>query len=304
MFMNSFSGRFMRGLLLGVGTLSKSYCSSGEESKNGRNSEIPAAQPSFQAVINIPQQLKKYKRPKVTLQSLVILSGTAHRSLSEEIAKLIGVELGAASIGRFADGEVSVKIDDPLAGKDVFIVQTCASGVNDSIIELLLTISTAKRSGADRVTAVIPYFGYKHHRRGMSTSTKHQSKFLSSGAMDFAKMLSEMGVDRVIAVDIQRPGQGHEACFFDNNIPLEAIVTTDFLIDEVVKSIKFENPILVVAPNSECVKKTRKFQVGLKKRLGVDVRLAAFFHTETGSGPTDVERLELLVGNGKASHMS
>ena len=87
-------------------------------------------------------------------------------------------------------------------------------------------------------------------------------------------------------------------------IPLEAIVTTDFLIDEVVKSIKFENPILVVAPNSECVKKTRKFQVGLKKRLGVDVRLAAFFHTETGSGPTDVERLELLVGNGKASHMS
>ena len=138
----------------------------------------------------------------------------------------------------------------------------------------------------------------------MSTSTKHQSKFLSSGAMDFAKMLSEMGVDRVIAVDIQRPGQGHEACFFDNNIPLEAIVTTDFLIDEVVKSIKFENPILVVAPNSECVKKTRKFQVGLKKRLGVDVRLAAFFHTETGSGPTDVERLELLVGNGKASHMS
>ena len=70
-----------------------------------------------------------------------------------------------------------------------------------------------RRSNARRVIAVIPYFGYKHHRRGASLSTKHKSRFLSSNSMDFAKMLQEMGVDRVIAVDIQRPGQGGEACF-------------------------------------------------------------------------------------------
>ena len=129
-----------------------------------------------------------------------------------------------------------------------------------------------------------------------STSTKHQSRFLSSNAMDFSKMLQEMGVDHVVAVDLQRPGQGHEACFFDNNIPLEVVVTTDHMINHFVNTIKLENPIIVVSPNSECVKKARKFQLGFRNGYNRDVKLAAFFHSETGSGPTDVEKLELLVG--------
>lgn len=192
-------------------------------------------QPSFGATTNLRRTNRKTST--VTLESLCLIGGTANKDLAVEIADMMKVPIASSTIGRFADGEVSVQINENVRGKDVFIVQTCASPVNDSIMELLLTVSCVRRSGARRVTAVIPYFGYKHHRRGSPLSTLHQSRFLTSGAMDFAKMLQEMGVDRVIAVDLQRPGQGQEACFFDNNVPLETILTTDSLVDFFTKYI-------------------------------------------------------------------
>jgi hypothetical protein len=119
---------------------------------------------------------------------------------------------------------------------------------------------------------------------------------LTSGAMDFAKMLQIMGVDRVIAVDLQRPGQGHEACFFDNTVPLESVVTTDYLVNYFIKSVPLQAPIVVVAPNSECMKKARKFQLAFQDTFGVDaVKLAAFSTGDTGSGPSDTDTLELLT---------
>jgi ribose-phosphate pyrophosphokinase len=111
--------------------------------------------------------------------------------------------------------------------------------------------------------------------------------------MDFAKMLQEMGVDRVIAVDLQRPGQGQEACFFDNNVPLETILTTDSLVDYFTKNVSLVNDITVIAPNSECVKKAYNVQALLQKKLGKDVDLLAFFAKDSSSGPTDTDKLEL-----------
>lgn len=260
-----------------------------------RMEEHLAPQPTFQA-INIKKRFDCCEEQDASRESLLLISGTAHKVLAEEISSLIGKSLSDTSIKRFSDSEVSIQVNDSIRGKNVFIIQPCAAPVNDSIMELLLTISTAKRAGANRVTAVVPYFGYKHHRRSMSTSTRHQSKFLSSGAMDVAKMLQEMGVDHVVAVDVQRPGQGHEACLMDNNIPLEVIVTTDLMIDYFVKNVKLDNPIVVVSPNAECVKKARKFQLGFRKGYNREVKLASFFHSTTGSGPTDVDKLELLLG--------
>ena len=250
-------------------------------------------QPSFGATINLRRADKHRKISTVSLDSLCLISGTANKELTKEIAEMMKVNIADSTIGRFADGEVSVQINENVRGKDVFIVQTCASPVNDSIMELLLTVSCARRSGARRVTAVIPYFGYKHHRRGSPLSSLHQSRFLTSGAMDFAKMLQEMGVDRVIAVDLQRPGQGQEACFFDNNVPLETILTTDSLVDYFTKNVSLENDITVIAPNSECVKKAYNVQALLQKKLGKDVDLLAFFAKDSSSGPTDTDKLEL-----------
>ena len=138
-----------------------------------------------------------------------------------------------------------MKVNSQLRGKDVFIVQSCAAPVNDSIMELLLTVSCARRAGASRIIAVIPYFGYKHHRRWSPISSRKNSRFLSSGAMDFAHMLQEMGVDRVVAVDLQRSGQGHEACFFDNQVPLETIVTNDLFVDYIATNLSLEGFRLV-----------------------------------------------------------
>lgn len=75
------------------------------------------------------------------------------------------------------------------------------------------------------------------------------------------------GVDRVISVDLQRPGQGHEACFFDNTVPLEAIVSTDHMVDYFVQHVNLQEPIVVVTPNNECVKKARNFQLRLQGEL-------------------------------------
>ena len=253
-------------------------------------------QPSFGATTNLRRTNRKTST--VTLESLCLIGGTANKDLAVEIADMMKVPIASSTIGRFADGEVSVQINENVRGKDVFIVQTCASPVNDSIMELLLTVSCVRRSGARRVTAVIPYFGYKHHRRGSPLSTLHQSRFLTSGAMDFAKMLQEMGVDRVIAVDLQRPGQGQEACFFDNNVPLETILTTDSLVDFFTKNTSLQNDITIIAPNSECVKKAYNVQLLLQKKLGKDVDLVAFFAKDSSSGPTDTDKLE-LKGKGK-----
>jgi ribose-phosphate pyrophosphokinase len=225
---------------------------------------------------------------------MVLIAGSAHPELAKEISSIIGVPLADADIKRFSDGEVSVQINHNLRGKDVFVIQSCVAPVNDSIMELLLTVSCVRRSSARRVIAVIPYFGYKHHRRGAPISTKHNSRFLFSSSMAFAKMLQEMGVDRVIAVDLQRPGQGHEACFFDNNVPLETIMSADVMVDYLRQSAVLNDPIVVIAPNSECVKKARNFQLRLQEGSSEEVKLLAFFPIESGEGSQDPSKMELL----------
>ena len=234
----------------------------------------------------------------ISIKDMVLISGTAHPELAKDISSYIGVPLADAEIKRFSDGEVSVQINHNLRGKDVFIIQSCAAPVNDSIMELLLTVSCVRRSSARRVIAVVPYFGYKHHRRGAPISTKHNSRFLFSSSMAFAKMLQEMGVDRVIAVDLQRPGQGSEACFFDNNVPLETMMSTDIMSDYLRQHEDLQDPIVVVTPNSECVKKARNVQLRLQEQAGEEVKLLAFFPIESADGYQDPTKLELL---GKAS---
>ena len=228
------------------------------------------------------------------LTDLCLVSGHGHTALAEEVAALIGVPVAATTYKSFSDGECFVQFDENIRGRDVFILQSCAQPVNDTVMELLLTVSCARRAGARRVIAVVPYFGYKHHRRAAQISTKHQSRFLSSAAVDFAKMLQEMGADRVIAVDLQRPGQGQEACFFDISVPLEVIISMDILVRYFVNNVPLQS-VVVVTPNAECFKKARKFQLELEKGIGQSVKLAAFFPQDTGSGPVkNKDAVELL----------
>ncbi|EQC28090.1 hypothetical protein SDRG_14183 [Saprolegnia diclina VS20] len=198
---------------------------------------------------------------------LKIFSGSSNFELADDIARRLGTRVARLKLGRFADGEVQCQIEESVRGKDVYLVQSLAQPVNDNVIELLLMVSTMRRASAKKVTAVIPYYAYKHHRRGSPSATSLNSKFVHSPAQDIAKMLEVMGVDRVIAVDLQLRGQGHEASFFNTHIPVETLDTVMAGVEYFATQVFFKGPIVVLAPNPECVKKARVFQRGLKKWL-------------------------------------
>ena len=261
---------------------------------NTNSNDFRIHQPSFSATSFHTKPKSVPKPPEITIDSLTLISGSANPKLSEEVSKEIKVPLLKCSISRFADGEVCVQLNENIRGKDVFIVQSCVAPVNDSIMELLLTISTCRRASAKRIVAVIPYFGYKHHRRSNNLSFKHNSRFLTSGAGDFATMLQELGVDRVISVDLQRPGQGLEACFFDNMIPVETVITTEAFVKYLLNVHEFKQPVTIIAPNAEVYKKAKNFKRELEKFLDKPVALVPYFSISTESGPSDVEQLNAI----------
>lgn len=138
-------------------------------------------------------------------------------------------------------------------------------------------ISCARRCGARRVIAVVPYFGYKYHRRGETMSTKNQSRFLWSHSSDFFKMMAVMGADKVLSVDLHRPGQGQETSYSGELIPVETISSHELMIDYIKENVQLSPNVTVVAATSEYLKKARIFQKGLKGMKGVEtVGLAAF----------------------------
>jgi ribose-phosphate pyrophosphokinase len=225
----------------------------------------------------------KPKNPnEINKNDIIIISGTASKLLAKKVTEKLGTKLSNVETVRFSDGEIISYINESIRGKHVFILQTCSPPVNDNIMELLLTIAAARRSGASSVTAVIPCFGYYHHRRGLPISTLLNSRFLWNASADLAKMLKVVGVDKVISLDLQRPGQGHEACFFDSAVPVETISSTDAFVTYFKENIDLVNPVVVVAPNTEFVKKARKFQKKLKANTDLkSVEYATFLRNDS-----------------------
>ena len=128
-------------------------------------------------------------------KGIKIFSGNANPALSAEIAKHLDLRLGNITVGRFSDGEVNVQVNEHIRGKDVYLVQPSLPPVNESLMELLLMISTMRRASARKITAVIPYYGYARQDR------KLQARVPISAA-DVARLLEAMGVDRVVSVDL------------------------------------------------------------------------------------------------------
>ena len=144
----------------------------------------------------------------VPSHGLKLLSGSANRVLAETIAEFIGVDLCRVTISRFADGEISVRIDENVRGLDVFIVQP-TNPPAENVLELLLLIDAARRASAARITCVMPYYGYARQDR------KDQPR-VPIGAKLMANMIVSAGADRVLGIDFhQHQLQG----FFD--IPVD-----------------------------------------------------------------------------------
>lgn len=182
---------------------------------------------------------------------LAIFSGNAHPALAQTVAEHLHIPLGKADVGRFSDGEIAIEIKENVRGKDIFILQPTCAPTNDNLMELIIMADALRRSSAGRITAVMPYFGYaRQDRRSRSARVPISAKVV-------ADMLSIVGVDRVVTVDLHADQiQG----FFD--IPVDNIYGTPVLLND-LKQKNYEN-LLVVSPDVGGVVRAR----AMAKSLG------------------------------------
>ena len=189
------------------------------------------------------------------MSKMMIFTGNANPDLARRVAAQLYIPLGAASIGKFSDGEVSAEINENVRGKDVFLIQPTCAPTNDNLMELIVMIDALRRSSASRITAVIPYFGWARQDR------KDKPR-VSIGAKVCANLLQGVGVDRVITVDLHADQiQG----FFD--IPVDNIYGSPVLVDD-IHAQRFEN-LMIVSPDIGGVVRAR----AVAKSLGVDLAI-------------------------------
>jgi ribose-phosphate pyrophosphokinase len=190
----------------------------------------------------------------VPSHGLKLLSGTANRALAEEIACHLGIELCRVHLGRFADGEISVRIDENVRGNDVFIVQP-TNPPAENVMELLLLMDAARRASAARITCVMPYYGYARQDR------KDQPR-VPIGAKLVANMIMAAGADRVLGIDFhQHQLQG----FFD--IPVDHLYAMPVFTAHYKKK-HLKDPV-VVAPDVGSAKMARGFAKRLNASLAI-----------------------------------
>lgn len=186
----------------------------------------------------------------------MVFTGNANPILADQIAKHIGVPLGDAKIGKFSDGEISVVLNENVRGKDVFIIQPTCAPTNDSIMELVLMADALHRASANRITAVIPYFGYARQDRRV------RSARVAISAKVVADMISAVGVNRVLTVDLHAEQiQG----FF--SIPVDNVYGSPVLTDDIERQ-RYED-LIVVSPDVGGVVRAR----AVAKQLNVELAI-------------------------------
>ena len=178
--------------------------------------------------------------------TMAVFTGNANPQLAHDIARYLQVPLGRANVGRFSDGEVTVEMMENVRGRDVFVVQSTSPPANDHLMELLVMVDACRRASAERITAVMPYFGYaRQDRRPRATRVAITAKVV-------ANMLAGAGVHRVLTVDLHADQiQG----FFD--IPVDNVYASPVLLGEVWKQ-KYPN-LVVVSPDVGGVVRARAF---------------------------------------------
>lgn len=164
---------------------------------------------------------------------MIIFAGNSNPELAQRIVRELRIEIGAARVDRFSDGEVSVEINANVRGSDVFLLQSTCAPTNDNLMELIIMADAIRRAAAARVTAVVPYFGYaRQDRRPRSARVPISAKVV-------ADMITASGVDRVMTVDLHADQiQG----FF--NMPVENVYASPVLVDHALAQ-NYENPIVV-----------------------------------------------------------
>ena len=186
-----------------------------------------------------------------------IFTGRAHPELARKVCEYLGLPLGRAVMGNFPDSEISCKIDEDVRGRDVFIIQPTCPPVNDNLMELLIMIDSFMRASADRITAVIPYFGYARQDRKDEGRVPITAKLV-------ANLITRAGANRVLAMDLHAAQiQG----FFD--IPTDHLYAAP-VIDQHIKEMNFaDEDLVVVSPDEGSIKRALAHMGRLGGRLAI-----------------------------------
>ena len=188
--------------------------------------------------------------------ALKIFAGNSNLSLAKEICRSLNVSLGEATVETFSDGESRVEVNENVRGSDVFVIQsTCAPG-NNNLFELLLMLDAFKRASAERITAVIPYYGYARQDRKVSPRVPISAKLV-------ADLLTTAGASRILTLDLH---SGQIQGFF--NIPVDNLYATPVLLEHLRQRLD-HNEVTIISPDAGGVLRARAFAKHLNAGLAI-----------------------------------
>ena len=178
--------------------------------------------------------------------NIKIFSGNSNPELSKKIASFLNIPLGNATLKRFQDGEIHLSVNENVRGQDVFVIQSTSPPVNENIMELLIFIDALKRASADKITAVVPYYGYSRQDKKSKPRTPITAKLM-------ADLISKAGAHRLLSIDLHAPQiQG----FFD--IPVDNLLSGVTFAKE-WKKHNVKNNHVVISPDSGGVERALNF---------------------------------------------
>lgn len=189
------------------------------------------------------------------MDDFIIFSGNSNPALSKKVCSYLNVALGGEKVKRFSDGEIQIEIDENVRSKDVFVIQSTCSPVNENLVELLLMLDALKRASAARITAVIPYYGYARQDKKVAPRVPISAKLV-------ADMLTIAGASRIITMDLHA---GQIQGFFD--IPVDNLFAAPVLIKYIRNN--FNNDLVIVSPDAGGVERARAFAKRLKAGLAI-----------------------------------
>ena len=216
------------------------------------------------------------------MKGYTIFSGTANTKFAEQVAKRLDCKLSNAGIKRFSDGEISVQIDESVRGKDVFIIQSTCAPANDNLMELLILTDALKRSSANSITAVIPYFGYARQDRKAAPRVPISAKLV-------ADLMQTAGINRVATIDLHA---GQIQGFF--NIPVDNLYGS-IIFNEHLKKKDLSNTV-VASPDTGGIVRARSVAKALNLDLViVDKRREKANESEVMNVIGDVKGKEVII---------
>ena len=189
------------------------------------------------------------------MHSLVLFAGNSNPELAGAICRHIGIKLGDAQVTTFSDGETRVEIRENVRGKDVFVLQSTCAPVNDHLVELLLMIDAFKRSSAQRITVVVPYYGYARQDKKVAPRVPISAKLV-------ADLITTAGANRVITMDLHA---GQIQGFFA--IPVDNLFAAPVLLQYIRENLR--NDTIIVSPDAGGVERARAFAKRLHTQLAI-----------------------------------